>query len=155
MTNVDTLDARYHPWRHLGQRYPNIRVIYTDHLPAKTPARHDGRIIWLSTDLDQAARRSRIAHTIVHLQQHQHCSPGGEFVADTTAAYRLIGLPDLIDAYQRHPHGSITKLAAHLWVDEHTLAHRLATLDPIETAELEHHTNGTWTPPTLGSGNSR
>ncbi|WP_100483784.1 hypothetical protein [Mycobacteroides abscessus] len=140
------IDQRYHPWQHLGQRYPNIRVLYTDHLPCHTPAHTDGRLIWLSNNLDQAGRRSRIAHAIVHLQQHQHCSPAGEFIANTTAAYRLIGLHDLIDAYQHHPGGSISQLAQHLWVDQHTLAHRLATLDPIETAELEHHTDGTWIP---------
>ena len=149
------IDSRYHPWRHLADRYRHIRVLYTDHLSPRTPAHTDGRLIWLSNNLDQAARRSRIAHAIVHLQQHEHCSPASEFVADTTAAYRLLPLRDLIDAHRHHPGATITQLAEHLWVDQHTLRHRLSTLDPIETAELEHHTGGTWTPPAIGLSNSR
>ncbi|WP_242657903.1 hypothetical protein [Mycobacterium kubicae] len=63
---------------------------------------------------------------------------------DELAPRRLIPLPALIDAYRWCPAGHPAELADELWVDIPTLRTRMATLDPFEVAELEHHLNGEW-----------
>ncbi len=51
-------------------------------------------------------------------------------------------MPALVDAlrWSQHPR----EIADRLWVDEPTLHTRMATLDPIETAELEHDLEDQW-----------
>lgn len=55
-------------------------------------------------------------------------------------AARLITMPALAAGlrWSRHPH----ELAEHLWVDQPTLRTRMATLDPVKVADLEHQLDG-------------
>lgn len=61
---------------------------------------------------------------------------------DEIAARRVITMPALVDGlrWSRQPR----EIADHLWVDEPTLQTRIATLDPLEVAEVEHHLEDQW-----------
>lgn len=106
-----------------------------------------GRRIWLSRGMTQAERRCTLTHELVHRERGPvPCDPAEaareERIVDEIAARRLITVPALADglAWTRHPR----ELAEHLWVDEPTLQTRMATLDPVEVAQLEHRLEDQW-----------
>ncbi|MFV8049884.1 hypothetical protein [Mycobacterium sp. 48b] len=86
-----------------------------------------------------------LTHELQHIQrglptpEHRERE---ERIVDELAARRLISLPDLARTLRatRDPDA----LAEELWVDRHTVEVRLATLDPIETAALEHEFGDEW-----------
>lgn len=102
--------------------------------------------IWLCRTLTQAERRCTLTHELVHRERGLVVDPAAaareEQIVDEIAARRLITLQALAEAlrWTRHPR----ELAEQLWVDEPTLHTRMGTLDPLEVAELEHHTDGDW-----------
>lgn len=65
-----------------------------------------------------------------------------EQIVDEITARRLITVPQLAEGlrWSREPR----ELAEHLWVDQPTLQTRMATLDPVEVADLEHDLDGDW-----------
>lgn len=106
-----------------------------------------GPRIWLSRALTQAERRCTLTHELVHRERGPvPGDPAGaereERIVDEIASRRLITPTALIDGlrWTRNP----AELANHLWVDEPTLKTRMATLDPLEVAELEHHLEDQW-----------
>jgi hypothetical protein len=106
-----------------------------------------GHRIWLCRTLTQAERRCTLTHELVHRERGPvPADPASaareELIVDEITARRLITLPHLVDGlrWTRHPR----ELADHLWVDQPTLRTRMSTLDPIETAELEHHLEDQW-----------
>ncbi len=108
-----------------------------------------GRRIWLCRTLTQAERRCTLTHELVHRERgpvptDPAAAAREERIVHEIAARRLITLPQLVDGlrWTREPH----QLAEHLWVDIPTLRTRMATLDPIETAELEHTLGDQWIP---------
>jgi hypothetical protein len=61
---------------------------------------------------------------------------------DEIAARRLITTEALVDGLRWTR--QLDDLAEHLWVDRPTLNVRMATLDPLEVAELEYHLEDQW-----------
>lgn len=106
-----------------------------------------GRRIWLARGLTQAERRCTLTHELVHRERgpvpvDPAAAAREEAIVDEISARRLITLPQLVDGlkWTRQAH----ELADHLWVDRPTLQTRMATLDPLEVAQLEHHLEDQW-----------
>jgi len=110
-------------------------------LPAHVQGRTDfptGRVL-VSRSLDQAGRRSTIAHELVHLERGPVSSTPRlrkleERAVEETAARRLVDLPRLISAlrWSRWP----DEIAEECWVDLPTLRARIEHLTPGERAAL-------------------
>jgi hypothetical protein len=137
----------WNPWRHVGQHYPGVVVETRAELPGRLWGLTDGATIWLCRLLDQAARRSTLAHEIVHLERGPVPADARgrareERAVSAEAARRLITIDALADglAWTRDP----DQLAEALWVDVPTLKARMGSLDPVEVAELEHRLDGHW-----------
>lgn len=135
----------WHPWRTAAERYPHITIVCDHPLPRGVRGLLKDSTIWLCRTLTQAERRSVLSHELLHLQRGI-ASPGfqerEERIVDELAARRLIPIADLSRALcaTRDP----DTLAEELWVDQHTVQTRMATLDPLETAELEHALGDEW-----------
>ncbi|ULN73534.1 hypothetical protein KZ782_10395 [Mycolicibacterium smegmatis] len=106
-----------------------------------------GARIWLCRTLTQAERRCTLTHELVHRERgpvpaDSAAAAREEQIVDEIAARRLITFGQLVDGlrWSRQPR----ELAEHLWVDEPTLNTRMATLDPVEVADLEHELDGDW-----------
>lgn len=106
-----------------------------------------GHRIWLCRKLTQAERRCTLTHELVHRERgpvpHDLAEADREEqIVNEISARRLITLPSLVDGprWTRGPH----QLAEPLWVDRPTLNTRMASLDPVEVAELENRLNGDW-----------
>ncbi|WP_301144650.1 hypothetical protein [Mycolicibacterium fortuitum] len=142
---------RWHPWRHAGDKYPHVTISCDRELPGRIWGLQLGNMIWLCRKLNQVRRRCTLTHELIHLERgpvpaDPALAAREERTVDELAARRLIELPHLIDGlrWTRDP----AELADALWVDMPTLRTRLATLDPIETAEMEHALGDEclWTP---------
>lgn len=134
------MHPRYDPWRHAAGM--NIRIIQRPlpigllgywHAPSRT--------IVLDNRLNQAERRSTLAHEIVHVER----GDDGQCASDwheskqeqqvhQIASRRLIATEDLALAMLIHEHE--TDIADELWVDLGTLRARLAGLSTAEREEL-------------------
>jgi hypothetical protein len=142
-----SIEALWHPWRILRTQHADVEVSCRYRLPDQIMGLQRGRRIWLNATLTQAERRCTLTHELVHRERGPiPTGPGAavreERIVDEIASRRLIAIPALADGlrWSRHPR----ELAEHLWVDEPTLQTRMATLDPLEVAELEHQLNGDW-----------
>lgn len=135
----------WHPWRTAGDRYPHINIVCEHRLPRRIRGLFDGATIWLCSTLTQAERRSALTHELQHAERGLVGLPyreREERIVDELAARQLIPLPRLIEAlrWTRNPR----ELAEELWTDIHTVTVRMATLDPLEVAELEHELEDQW-----------
>jgi hypothetical protein len=137
----------WNPWRHIGRHYPHVTVVTDQELPGAVWGQQQGNRIWLCRRLDQARRRCTLTHEIIHLERGSVPADARglareERAVDAEAARRLITLGALADAlrWSREP----AQLADTLWVDVPTLRARMASLDPVEVAELEHRLEGDW-----------
>lgn len=137
----------WNPWRHVGKHYPDIDVETRVELPGRVWGLTIGRTILLCRRLDQSARRSTLAHELIHLErgpvpEDARGRAREERAVSAEAARRLIPLEALADAlrWTRDEH----QLADALWVDRPTLRARMGSLDPVEVAELENRLNGDW-----------
>lgn len=138
------MTGAYNPWRQVAE--------LTDILVVVTPLKHadaywepDERVILLDRQLNQAERRSCLAHELAHLEAGDTCCGHGpdadrlarrqEARADRTAAERLISLDDLVDAL-RWALG-YEEVAEHLHVDCRTVRARLRDLTPDDKDYIE------------------
>jgi hypothetical protein len=135
------------PWAHIGRHWPHIVVDIGRELPDGVWGMQIGPRIWLCRRLDQTRRRCTLTHEIVHLERGPVPADARgvareERVVDAIAARRLVTIDALGDAlrWTRDPE----QLAEALWVDMPTLRARMAGLDPVEVAELEHRLEGDW-----------
>ncbi|MGB3485245.1 MAG: hypothetical protein WBB07_23900 [Mycobacterium sp.] len=106
-----------------------------------------GAQIWLCRTMTQAERRCTLTHELVHRERglvpaDPAAAEREERIVDEISARRLITTPALVDGLRWTRHRG--ELADHLWVDTPTLETRMATLDPLEVAELEHHLEDGW-----------
>jgi hypothetical protein len=131
----------------LRDHYVDVDVSCRHRLPERVMGLQLGRRIWLARGLTQAERRCTLTHELVHLERgpvptDPVAAAREERIVDEIAARRLIPVEALADGlrWTRHP----LDLADHLWVDQPTLTARMATLDPLEVAELEHHLEDQW-----------
>lgn len=96
---------------------------------------HEEKCIRLTLGMDQAERRSTLAHELEHVIRGPHAvSLRDEAEIDEAAARALVPLDALIDAL--HWAADDVQLAEHLWVDILTVQCRLRTLTDNETAEI-------------------
>lgn len=139
--------GRYDPWRDLGERtYLNVEFVDE---PTGRRGRICGNTILIDQHQLQVERRSTIAHELVHDERRNFPADPvlrarEETVVERTAARRLIGFQDLVDALRASSTRFAHELAEHLWVDPPMLHARMADLDPVEVAELEHHLEDQW-----------
>ncbi|MHC9291990.1 ImmA/IrrE family metallo-endopeptidase [Mycobacterium sp. LTG2003] len=135
----------WHPWRTAAERYPHINIVCKHKLPRGIRGLLKGDTIWLCKTLTQAERRSTLTHELLHVSRGVPPPPlraREERQVDELAARKLIPLHDLSRALRVSRDAA--ELADELWVDRHTVQVRLSTLDPIETAELEHEFGDEW-----------
>lgn len=143
------VDFIWHPWRVLRINFSDVEVSCRHRLPDHLMGLQRGKRIWLCRTLTQAERRCTLTHELVHRERgpvpaDPVAAAREERIVDEISARRLVTLAALVDGlrWTRHPR----ELAEHLWVDEPTLRTRMAILDPIEVAHLEHELDGRWTP---------
>lgn len=152
LTSPD-MSQRWHPWRHAAENYPEVVINCHRELPDRVwgMTSFSLRKIWLCKRLRQVHRRCTLTHELIHLERgplpaDPKLAAREERIVDELASRRLIELSHLIDGlrWTRDP----AELADALWVDMPTLRTRLATLDPVETAEMEHALGDEylWTP---------
>lgn len=139
----------WHPWRHMAEQYPHVVVCTSYELPRGVRGLVQGDRIWLCRTLDTAGRRTTLSHEIGHLERgvldhpkHSMYVRREERIVDQIAARRLITIPSLIDTlrWTRDP----VEMADALWTTPRMVECRMNSLDPIETAELEHALEDEW-----------
>ncbi len=133
---------RYHPWRTARIDHSQIPIASTELLPAHLSGDTDGRSIRLCGSLNQAQRRSVLAHELVHIERgSEHTdSPHEEQEerrVDEIAARRLIELDDLIEALVWTRGQPNSECAWELWTDVHTLTVRVKTLTADEREYID------------------
>lgn len=143
------MSSRWHPWRHMAEKYPHVIVCTSYKLPDGVRGLVKGDRIWLCSSLDTAERRTTLSHEIGHLERgvlphprHSFYVRREERIVDQIAARRLIPLAALIREmrWSQHP----DELAEALWTTPRMVECRLNSLDPIETAELESALGDQW-----------
>ena len=135
----------WHPWRTAAQRYPHITIVRKHRLPPGIRGLIQGDTIWLCSSLTQAERRCALTHELHHVERGvptPDLLTREERLVDELAARQLIPMLDLISALRtsRDPY----RMAEDLWCDAHTVRVRMSTLDPLETAHLEHEFGDEW-----------
>lgn len=143
------MSGDWHPWRYMAQHFPHVIICTTYELEQGVRGLIRGDRIWLCRTLDQAGRRSTLSHEIGHLERGVIDHPTDsiytlreERIVDELAARRLIPIDKLIDAlrWSQNP----AEVAEILWTTERTVKCRMASLDPVEVAELEYQLDGRW-----------
>ncbi|ETD31239.1 hypothetical protein W823_19095 [Williamsia sp. D3] len=136
---------RWHPWRTLRTRYPEVRVITTVRLPKGLHGYREGATIWISSALNQRQRRCALTHELFHYERAAFpITHAEELIVRRLTACQLITIDELAAAF-RWRHDSCEQMAEELWVTRDILADRLHFLDPIEVAELEDALGDDWT----------
>lgn len=139
---------RYHPWRQLRDRHPDVTVTCRYVLPGNLKGSWTPDGIYLHRDLDQAGRRSTLTHELIHQERGSLCARSNvsmqttaylreERAVDEIAARRLIPIEDLVDAliWTRWRVGS--EAAGELWCDVALLTVRVQSLTPTEQKYLD------------------
>lgn len=141
--------TRWHPWRHAAEHYPDVVISCHCELPAHVwgLTSFPLRKVWLCRRLRQVHRRCTLTHELIHLERgplpaDPTSAAREEKIVDELAARRLITFGELTDGLRWTRDAS--ELAEALWVDLPTLRTRMDTLDPVETAELEHALEDQW-----------
>ncbi len=139
--------TRFHPWRLLRDRHPDIDVLCTRDLTGDFLGewRSTGGLELCST-LTQAERRCTLTHEIVHVERgpvpdDERLAQREEAIVDRITACRLIELDHLVDALAWNRWRVDADTAGELWVDLPTLLIRVKNLTDDERryidAELE------------------
>ncbi|MCV7222966.1 ImmA/IrrE family metallo-endopeptidase [Mycolicibacterium elephantis] len=137
----DNAPPPWNPWAYLEAYHPDVLVTDAYRLPDHSMGLHLGRKIWLCRKLNQAERRSTLAHEIVHIERgpvpsDPAMAAAEERVVDEIASRRLIRTEDLGRIAARYARQASRAWARHLWVDVPMLHARLTTLDAVERKEL-------------------
>lgn len=131
----------YSPWADLACR--DIVVEY-DYLPPDTDALWlpSSRVIVIDRRLNQAQKRSALAHELAHVDlghvpmPHDPATAAAqEIAADHVAARHLIPIGNLVEAILWSQDES--EVAEYLWVDEATVRNRLAGLSVAEKDRID------------------
>lgn len=131
----------HHPWRYIGL-FPEWRVEFTRSLPAGRwgLTLHAEKRILIADGLDQAERRSTIAHETGHVLRgpfSQCVRLREEALVERQAARLLIPSVRRIGHALAWHQADHDKAAHELWVDDGLLHARLSTLAPRERAYLD------------------
>lgn len=130
---------RYHPWRDF--RGAREWVLEMADLPEHVQGRTDfpAGLVQVSRRLDQAGRRSTIAHELVHLERGPVSSDPRlrrieERDVEAEAARRLVDVQHLVSALQWSQWPG--EVAEECWVDVATLRARVGHLTSEERAAV-------------------
>lgn len=139
----------YSPWAHIGLM-PDVLVAFDDLEHADAYWEPDERVVLIDRRLGQAARRSKLAHEIAHIEAGDVCCHDGpdaarlnrrqERRADEVAARRLIGLEQLADALAWAWHTG--EIADSLHVAEELVCVRIEVLSDTEKSFIEARLGG-------------
>ncbi|MFV8169887.1 hypothetical protein [Mycolicibacterium peregrinum] len=135
----------WHPWKTAAERFSHITIVTAHRLPRGVRGLFEGNTIWLCSTLTQAERRCALTHELQHAERGVPADPflpREEQIVDELAARRLVPIENLARALRATR--DTDSLAEELWVDRHTIQVRMRTLDPIETAALEHEFGDEW-----------
>ncbi|SFI85153.1 ImmA/IrrE family metallo-endopeptidase [Nocardioides psychrotolerans] len=130
-----TFGRMYHPWG----RFRDLAhfTLRWAHLPEGVlgVTDFDGKTVTLAHGLDQAERRSTIAHEVEHIDRGwSPCTTREECQIERAAAQKLIGIRELGEALAWAR--DLEEAAEELWVDVPLLRVRLQHLHPAERAYL-------------------
>ena len=135
-----TTRERYHPWQHAAEL--GVSIVFMPLPDGILGLWEPGiRTIYLSPDLDQAERRSTLAHELVHaVRGDTPCATSvlelrQEAIVEAAAAELLIPLDTLTTALRWCRDEA--ELAEDLWVDEGIVRTRLANLTDEDKAFIE------------------
>jgi Zn-dependent peptidase ImmA (M78 family) len=134
----------YSPWDHVSS-LPEVLVAFDRLEHADAYWEPDQQVILLDSRLSQAARRSRLAHELAHLDRGDECLNGSgdaerlarrqERRAEELAARRMIPLDQLADALCWAWHSG--EIAEALNVDEALVVSRILTSTDTEKQAIE------------------
>jgi hypothetical protein len=128
--------TRYHPWRDLRDRWPEIEVVI-EPMSGRLLGELRYPVIALRAGTTAAQRRCTLAHELVHLDRGVFdCGPWAareERLVHEEVARRLITVDELARAVRdRGGTDDLAAIAAALDVDRETLAVRLRLVTPDE-----------------------
>lgn len=138
--------GRWHPWRHMRDKYPDIDVRFTDCGEDGLRGRWTTDGIEIDRTSNQRERRYTLAHEIVHVGRgpvpdHPYYAMREERAVDRITARLLIPIDDLIDVLAWNRYRVDDEAAEELWVDLECLKIRVQNLTEAERryidAELE------------------
>ncbi len=126
----------HNPWRAFGDDFPDWRierVRLPDGVMGETDV--DTRTIYIDDRLNQAERRSTLAHEAEHAaRHHRECSEWDDRDVEQAAAHILLPLDRLLHVLPWAV--SVLEAADELWVDPDLLWCRLDHLHPHELSAI-------------------
>lgn len=128
--------ASMHPWRELRDQWPEwqVRFALLDGIAGCTDV--ERRTIWLDKRLNQAERRSTLAHEAIHAARGDtECDERDELDVEQAAARILLPLDRLLHVLPWAT--SYHEAADELWVDPALLRCRLNHLHPSERGAIK------------------
>lgn len=134
-----------HPWRRLGDDWPEVRVVRADlgHRWEITRWENPHPVVYLHQELNQVQRRTAVAHACEHLDRGVPCetlraSIEARVVA-ATARYLLPDLDQIADALAIY---DARRAAEELWVPWGVLVDRLNGLSDAESDYVHSRREG-------------
>ncbi|MFT3661961.1 MAG: ImmA/IrrE family metallo-endopeptidase [Gordonia sp. (in: high G+C Gram-positive bacteria)] len=130
------------PWRWLRDHHPRIDIVWCFTDDGIAGGWDGDRHIVMDPRLLQAARRSVLAHELVHVErgvlpEQPVLIAREERTVDRIAARLLIPLDALIDAIRWCRGVAGMEMADEVWTDRHTLLARIETLTADERAHID------------------
>jgi hypothetical protein len=123
----------YHPWRSLRDHFADWNLRWAPMHDRVGLTTYATKTITLHPDLDQAQRRSTLAHELEHVRRGpcaEHLWPREEVIVEAIAARKLVGIRELGEALAWAR--DFDEAAQELWVDRSIIDARLAHLHPSE-----------------------
>lgn len=130
-----TMANMHHPWRTLREERPDwqVRFALLDGIAGCTDV--GMRTIWLDKRLNQAERRSTLAHEAIHAARGDlDCDERDEVAVEQAAARILLPLDRLLHVLPWAT--TYYEAAEELWVDPAMLRCRVTHLHPSELAAI-------------------
>lgn len=128
----------WHPWRAL-RHLPEVRLEWQDVDHEMGHYDFAADCITITSGMTQAERRCTLTHELIHRERGpvaEHLREKEEAIVRDLTARRLIPLHALMEAIMWSYNE--LEMSEELWVDEGIVRDRLAGLDPIEVAQVEH-----------------
>jgi hypothetical protein len=127
----------HHPWRRLRDDWPDWQVQFVN-LPDGVRGYTDQEIrtIFVSRSLNQAGRRSTLAHETEHvLRGHTSCDEREDELVELAAARLMLPIGELVSVFRWAR--NYTEAAEELWVDVDLLRCRIRHLDALERGAIQ------------------
>lgn len=134
--------GRWHPWRHLRDKHPDIEVHFTDCGEDGERGRWTTDGIEIDRTSNQRERRHTLTHEVVHVDRgpvpdHPYYAMREEREVDRITAQLLIPLDDLVDVLAWNRYRIDDEAAEDLWVDLECLKIRVRNLTAAERRYID------------------